>query len=274
MSSTTTTSTTTSVVTTTSINESSGTVTQYGFYFDASRCTGCRACITSCKSWNQVPAGPVFWSRLFQWETGTFPTVTVNSLFAPCYHCANPACVPASNGAMMKEPTYGAVLIDPSQASSANLKAAWQACPYGAISFNSDAINSNGSKCTMCIDRLVQGLLPICVLACQMRALDFGTMSSLQAKYPKAVSSLPGMPNSQGVQPSVIFTPQDTKVQLVSYDANYALGLFGARPSPLPQVYTNTSAVIPTQGQMNKNALNMKVSSVEELSLLMADDNS
>jgi len=175
---------------------------------------------------------------------------------------------------MMKEPNFGAVLIDPAQASSANLKAAWQACPYGAIAFDSDAANSNGSKCTMCIDRITQGMLPICVAACQMRALDFGKMSDLKAKYPKAISSLTGMPDSQGVQPSVIFTPRVAKVQLVPYDSNYALTLFGARPSPLPQVFSSPSAVVPTAGQMNKNVLKMKVGSVEELSLRMADDNS
>jgi anaerobic dimethyl sulfoxide reductase subunit B (iron-sulfur subunit) len=176
---------------------------------------------------------------------------------------------------MMKEPNFGAVLIDPTQSSSASLKAAWEACPYGAIAFDSDAANSNGSKCTMCIDRISQGLLPICVAACQMRALDFGKLSALQTKYPKAVSSLPGMPNSQGVQPSIIFTPPDANaVPLVPYDSNYALTLFGSRPSPLPQVYSNPSAVTPTPGQMSKNILKMKVDSVEELSFRMADDNS
>jgi Fe-S-cluster-containing dehydrogenase component len=258
-----------------STNESSSTVTQYGFYFDASRCTGCRACLTSCKSWNQIPAGPVFWARLFQWENGTFPNVRVNSLFAPCYHCANPACVPASNGAMMKEPNFGAVLIDTSQSTGAGLKAAWQACPYGAIAFDSNAANSSGSHCTMCIDRITEGQLPICVAACQMRALDFGKMSDLKSRYPNAVATLPGMPDSQGVQPSVIFTPPDAKKQLVTYDPNYALGLFGNRPSPLPQVFSQPTDVanIPP-GLMNKNVLKMKVGSVEELSLRMADDNS
>jgi len=163
----------------TTYSATGSTVTQYGFFFDQSRCVGCQDCTISCKSWNLLPAGPVKWSRLYQWETGSFPNVRVNTLFAPCYHCANPVCIPAANGAMYKEPNFGAVLIDPTQTQNPSLRAAWEACPYGAIVFDSDAPDANASKCTMCIDRLVQGQQPVCVMSCMMRALDFGKLSDL-----------------------------------------------------------------------------------------------
>ena len=115
--------------------------------------------------------GSTKWLRLYEWDSGTFPNLRVNTLFAPCYHCANPACVPAANGAMYKEPKYGAVLIDPAQATSANLRAAWEACPYGAIVFDSDLPSAKASKCTMCIDRLEQSLQPVCVMSCMMESL-------------------------------------------------------------------------------------------------------
>ena len=129
---------------------------QYGFYFDQSRCTACHACAIACKSWNLLQPGPTKWLRMLQFETGTFPTLRLNNIFVPCYHCQNPVCVPASKGAMFKEGNYGAVLIDPAQANSPNLRAAWEACPYGCITFDSDNQNANASKCTMCIDRLTQ----------------------------------------------------------------------------------------------------------------------
>jgi len=258
-----------------SSSETSSTINQYGFFFDQSRCSGCQTCAISCKSWNLLPPGPVKWLRIFQWETGTFPTLRMNTLFAPCYHCEGAPCVAAANGAMFKEPKYGAVLIDPSQANSANLKAAWEACPFGAIVFDSDAPDSNASKCTMCVDRLEQGLLPACVTSCPMRALDFGLLSDLKAKYPYAVTSLSGMPDVSSAQPAVIFKPQDPKTQLVSYDVPTALSLLATRPNGLPPVYTSTSDVTTVpDGMLRKNALNMKPSSIEELIVLTQDSNS
>ena len=121
MSSTTTTTTTTA----TTISWPKG--VQYGFFFDQSRCNGCHVCAVECKSWNLLDPGPTKWAKVYEWETGVFPNVVINTLFAPCFHCQNPACVGKANGAMIKEPKYGAVLIDPSQATSAGLKAAWDA---------------------------------------------------------------------------------------------------------------------------------------------------
>ncbi len=252
----------------------SSNVTQYGFFFDQARCDGCRACITSCKSWNGIPAGPVRLSRLYQWETGTFPNVRLNMLFAPCYHCTNPICVDVAGGALIKEPKYGAVLIDPAKRNSPGLKAAFDACPFGAISFDSDAPNSNAFKCTMCVDRLEQGTLPICVQACPKRALDFGKLSDLQTKYGTA-NTLAGMPGDLGTGPSVVFKAHDTKPTHVPLDANHLLQTMASRKGSLPAVYSQPSDVTEiTAGLMTKNALKMKASSTEELEQLLADDNS
>jgi anaerobic dimethyl sulfoxide reductase subunit B (iron-sulfur subunit) len=248
--------------------------TQYGFFFDQSRCDGCRTCVAACKTWNGLPAGPLRWARMYQWETGTFPAVRLNQLFAPCYHCEKPVCVTAANGAMFKEAKYGAVLIDPAQATSANLRAAWEACPYGAISFDSDSPDASASKCTMCVDRLEQGKLPICVQSCPMRALDFGKLSDLQAKYGKT-SDLPDVPSSATTSPAVVFKPHDTKPQLVPLDSGRVLQTMATRKSGLPAVYSQPSDVtdIPS-GLMTKNALNMKAGSTTQFEKLLADDNS
>ena len=44
------------------------------------------------------------------------------------------------------------------------------ACPFGAIFFNTDHIIQ---KCDGCIDRVRQGLLPVCVEACPQQALEW-----------------------------------------------------------------------------------------------------
>jgi anaerobic dimethyl sulfoxide reductase subunit B (iron-sulfur subunit) len=239
---------------------------QYGFYFNQDRCGDCRACAVACKTWNGLPAGPVKWARMFQWEKGTFPNVRLHFLFAPCYHCENPVCVDAANGAMYKEEKYGAVLIDPDKAASMDLRKAQEVCPYGAISFDSDAMNATASKCTMCIDRLEQGLLPVCVEACQMRALDFGPLDDMIKKY-GTNRDLEDVPSSATTQPAVIFKPHVAKKQLVPYNVDKALDLLAKRDAlaPLPPLYTSkTDATQTYPGLVARDKLVMKPANVNE----------
>jgi anaerobic dimethyl sulfoxide reductase subunit B (iron-sulfur subunit) len=195
-------------------------------------------------------------------------------LFAPCYHCENPVCVDAANGAMYKEGKYGAVLIDPDKATSMDLRKAQEACPYGAIQFDSDAMNATASKCTMCIDRLEQDQLPICVEACWLRALDFGKLEDLQKRY-GTVRDLEDMPSSSVAQPSVVFKAHNPKKQLIAYDVNKALDLMGKRDAlaSLPPLYTNASDAtdIPS-GLVARQTLNMKPKNVSEAVKLTQHD--
>ncbi len=221
----------------------SSSTAQYGFFFDQSRCTNCMTCAVACKSYHRLSAGPTKLLRMVEWETGAFPTTRLNFLFLPCFHCANPVCIDAAVKAgspgIYKEPKYGAVLIDPTY--SKNLRAAAAACPYGAIVFESDAPDATASKCDMCIARLEQNRKPVCVMACNMRALDFDTMDNLKAKYGSA-QSLGGLPDSSLTSPSLIAKPSDAKKQLVPYDPAKVLALMGNR-DPLPQIYSDPSQV-------------------------------
>jgi anaerobic dimethyl sulfoxide reductase subunit B (iron-sulfur subunit) len=176
---------------------------------------------------------------------------------------------------MYKEEKYGAVLIDPDKATDAKLKAAWQACPYGAIVFDSDETNAKASKCTMCIDRLEQGMLPVCVLACPMRALDFGPINSLQIKYETSNRDLEDVPNSAITNPAVIFKAHEAKKKLIPYDATKALELMAKRPRGLPPVYSSPSNVteIP-DGIVGRGKLIIKPKNTNELMLQTQDDNS
>jgi len=272
MSSTTTTTSTTSFATT-GVTTTFATGVQYGFFFDQSRCVSCTSCMTVCKSWNMLPPGPERWLHLFEYEKGAFPNVQTIVQWVPCYHCLNPVCIAASNGAMFKEPNYGAVLIDPAQANSPNLRAAWAACPYGAIAFDSDSPTANASKCTMCIDRLEQGLMPACVMACPQRALDFDTVDNLRTKY-GSNQQLQDLPDPTISNPAVVFKPLDTPKQIVAYDPNEALALLGSRGS-LPPIYTDPSQVTTlSPGQVSRSSLNLKPASVEQLQEATMNDGS
>jgi len=239
---------------------------QYGFYFDQSRCTNCMACAVACKSYNRIPAGPVKWLRMVDWETGTFPQVRLNFLMLHCFHCANPICIDAAVAAgapgLYKEPKYGAVLLDPAFAK--NMRAAAAACPYGAIVFDSDASDATASKCNMCVARLQEGRMPICVMACNIRALDFDTMANLQTKYGNK-ADLTGLPSSTLASPCLVVKPADPKKQIVPYDPAKALALWGNR-DPLPQIYSDPSVVsnLPA-GLVGRSQPVVKPKNVDEL---------
>jgi len=247
---------------TTTTSTTFATGVQYGFFYDASRCNGCHTCAVSCKSWLEIPAGSQKPAKLHEWETGTFPNLQLHFVFVPCFHCSNPVCVAAANGAMMKEPSYGAVLMDPSMATTENMRDAAAACPYGAITFDSDEDGATAVKCNMCIDRLQQGKKPVCVMSCPMRALDFDTMDNLKAKY-GTVQTIEGLPDPSQTGPSAVFKATETPVQFVSYNASEALPLLAYRGS-LSQLFDPT--VIPTlsTNTVSRNHLVLKPAGVSD----------
>src|SRR5271157_6645334 len=112
-------------------------MTQYGFFFDQSRCTGCRDCTVACKNWHQLPAGPLKYLKVYEYEKGAFPTVRIHFQWIPCYHCEKPVCMEACPvAAISKEPKYGAVLIDADKCTGC--RNCYEECPYGAPVFESD----------------------------------------------------------------------------------------------------------------------------------------
>jgi len=186
---------------------------QLGFYFNASACTGCKACQIACKDKNDLPVG-VIWRRVYNYGGGTWVAdaqhsdimvanhVFTYSISAACMHCQNPACVAVCPTTAMSKDENGIVSIDATKCVGCRY-CEW-ACPYGAPQFNEAA--GVMTKCNFCQDLLAAGGNPACVDACPMRALDFGELSDLQAKY-GTVNAIAPMPSGDYTNPSVVITP-------------------------------------------------------------------
>ena len=236
-------------------------MTQYAFFFDQNRCYNCHACVVACRDWNDIQPGPVKWLRMLQWEKGVWPTLRMNTLFATCYHCENPVCVDAcQHHALFKEDKYGAVLLDEDLCEGD--RNCWKACPYGAPQYEDDAPGTPMSKCDMCYDRLEQGELPTCVMACPGRALDFGTLEEMEAKY-GTLKALPDMPDGDFVKPAVVFKPVNPRKNIVPYDVDRAMELMRDRGEDLPPQFEYAD-VETAEERIGYGKLVMKAASVEE----------
>jgi len=250
-------------------------MTQYGFFVDLSRCTGCNSCTVSCMQWHDIPPGTVKWMRVYQWETGIFPNTRLHMLPVPCYHCEDPVCVKACpTGAIYKEEKYGAVLVAPDKCEGT--RKCWKACPYGAPQYEGDEPGIKMSKCNMCIDRLEQGLKPICVLSCSMRALEFAPLGELERRYGN-LKRLEDMPKDSITKPAVVFKPADPKKQVIPWDSNRALELWRKRQphegKPLPDIFTEISDVTQTpEDIVGRNRLVLKARNTKELMYYTTDN--
>jgi len=243
---------------------------QYGFFFDQSRCYDCKACAIQCKSWNSLEPGPEKWLRVFSWEEGTYPNLRLKALFAPCYHCSHPSCIEAcTEGAIFKEDEFGAVLVDGDLCNGC--RTCWEACPYGSMSFTDVDGSVCMSKCTMCIDRLVEGLQPACVLSCPLRALDFGPLDEIKSKYGD-ISQIDTMPDASVTLPSLVIKPAAQRSQILPYDEARALELLAGR-GDLEPLFEDTSELTEVfEGLVGRDALIMKPRDDEELMRLTQND--
>lgn len=250
-------------------------MTQYGFFFDQSRCIGCSACVVACEQWHNISPGAIKWMRVYQWEKGAYPHIKLHILAIPCYHCENPVCIPACpNHALYKEEKYGAVLVN--QDKCQGTRKCWRACPYGVPQYASDEPGQKMSKCTMCLDRLEQGLKPICVLSCSLRALEFGPIAELRAKYGN-LRRLEDMPKDSITKPAVVLKPADAKKMVVPWDADKALELWQKRQpergQPLPDIFTaKTDITQPQQSIIGRHKLVLKAKSTAEQLYYTTDD--
>lgn len=181
---------------------------QYGFYFDGTRCTGCKTCVLACKDYNNLTE-EISFRNIIEYGGGTWTDngdgTWVTDTYAyhisiACNHCDAPVClVNCPVGAISKDEETGRVWSDEGLCIGCGTCA--QTCPYGAPAVDKE-INKS-VKCTMCQERVVEGGVPICVEACSLRALDFGEIEELRSKYGSDAELAP-LPAASETSPNLV----------------------------------------------------------------------
>ncbi len=149
---------------------------------DQTRCIGCHACTTACKSENEVPLS-VTRTYVKYVDVGIFPQTRRAYQVTRCNQCESAPCVAACPTSAMFKRRDGIVDFDKSVC--IGCKACMAACPYDAIFINPD--DHAAEKCNFCAHRIDVGLEPACVVVCPTEALIVGDLNDPGSKIAQIV---------------------------------------------------------------------------------------
>ncbi|HEX8140798.1 MAG TPA: 4Fe-4S dicluster domain-containing protein [Pyrinomonadaceae bacterium] len=159
---------------------------RWGKVIDHTRCIGCHACTTACKSENEVPLS-VTRTYVKHVETGEFPQVRRAHQVTRCNQCAHAPCVTACPTAAMFAREDG--IVDFDKTICIGCKACMAACPYDAIFINPE--DHSAEKCNFCAHRIDVGLEPACVVVCPVEAILVGDLRDPASKVARMVNREP-----------------------------------------------------------------------------------
>ena len=181
---------------------------QKAFYFDGTRCTGCKTCELACKDKKDLSA-EIAYRKVYDYEGGDCSKAANGTLTSTCFayhlsmacnHCTSPACVAnCPQKAVHKDADTGLVL--PNDEKCIGCGTCAKSCPYNVPMVNPDT--KKMVKCDGCYDRVTKDKQPICVEACPVRALDFGDAETIKGKYGTGNGSIAPMPESK-TEPNIV----------------------------------------------------------------------
>lgn len=182
---------------------------EYGFLFDQSLCTGCKACQIACVDKHDLPSG-VKWRRVVEFSGGNWrmqentatPNVFTYYTSMACNHCESAICMQVCPTTAMSRREDGTVFVDDSKCVGCRY-CEW-ACPYGAPQYNAET--GHMTKCDLCHDYRSEGQQPACVDSCPSRALDFGPIAELRSQHGTEAGLAP-LPDPSITRPHLVIIP-------------------------------------------------------------------
>lgn len=196
------------------------------FFIDTTKCTACRGCQIACKQWNRNPGTNTIQRGTHQNPADlsffTFKLVRFNEIEVPggepkwyffpeqCRHCVEPPCKDTAESlgckAITRDETTGAVIFNPKvKVKPADFKTIRESCPYDVPRY--DERMGVMAKCTMCIDRIKEGMLPACVKTCPSGAMNFGDRGAILQMANKRLEQVKGT-----YKDAMLANPDDVRV--------------------------------------------------------------
>ncbi|MBB6446620.1 4Fe-4S dicluster domain-containing protein [Bacillus benzoevorans] len=134
------------------------------FSIDLNRCINCKTCEMACNDFYGLMGNHRRNVVTFETEADLHPL----HISISCNHCMNPVCLyicPENNFQVRED---GIVVHNPSRCKGC--QRCIEACPFDALKLNPQT--NCADKCNFCIDRIEQGMRPICVENCITSALS------------------------------------------------------------------------------------------------------
>jgi formate dehydrogenase iron-sulfur subunit len=219
---------------------------------DTTTCIGCKACEVACVEWNDLPFGETTFDNTYQtmpetrwnyWNLIKFNehkqadgTLMWLMRKDQCMHCADPGCLRAcpADGAIVQ---YQNGIVDFQQENCIGCQLCLSGCPFDIPRFN--PTTKKVYKCSLCSDRVGQGLEPACIKACPTGCLHFGTKPEMKELAEKRATQLREV---SGFENAGVYDPESvggTHVIYVLHDASNPEAYGGLPKNPrIPIVYT------------------------------------
>ncbi len=189
-----------------------------GFYTDTTVCIGCKACQVACHQWNDLPAegmesgrfelklsgdsydntrsfSDVNWRHVkFIEQFNDDRTQSAWLMMSDvCKHCVHAPCLEVCPTGAILRTEFDTVYIN--QPTCNGCRDCVAACPFGVIHMSERT--HTAQKCTLCYDRLKQGLPPACAQACPTKSIRFGKLTDLKKEANARVDQLHGLGQTQ-----------------------------------------------------------------------------
>ena len=197
------------------VHKVDGAAQRMGFFTDTTVCIGCKACEVACKQWNDLPAdGGEFvrggsYDHTRELSASTWRHVRfveqLEEEQAPrwvfmsdvCKHCTHAGCLDACPTGALIRTEFETVVVQPDVCNGCGY--CIPSCPFGVVDRDHD--DGRAAKCTLCYDRLQDGLEPACAKACPTDSIQFGEYEQLRETASRRVAAL----HERGVEGAYLY---------------------------------------------------------------------